>query len=57
MLELKEVYEDFKFFYMVTEETKGGIPFFDKIASMESFSENDAAMIMEQLFKAMNCLH
>lgn len=46
IVELIEVYEDEKRWYLVTE-MDDGIPFFEKIAKMSEFGEKEAASIIE----------
>ena len=56
ILELLEVFEDSKYIFLVTEILDGR-PFFDKIATMTSFSENDAAIILKQILTAVAYSH
>lgn len=44
--EMSEFYEDFRFFYIVTDVC-GGKPIFNCVAEMDSFSEKDAAIIIQ----------
>jgi calcium-dependent protein kinase len=41
----------------LVSEIEEGIPFFDKLETMESFSEKQAATIIDQLLKALNFCH
>lgn len=55
-VELDEVYEDTKFFYLVSKNSRH-TPFFDKIQDNKQFSELDAANIFKQLLKITSCCH
>lgn len=59
IIKLYEIFEDKKYYYLVTEHLTGG-ELFDKITDeefFEEFTESDAANIMEQLFSSINYLH
>jgi len=51
-----EAYEDREYFYIVTELCTGG-ELFDRLTSKGKFSEADAAVIMRQLFGAIDYMH
>jgi calcium-dependent protein kinase len=56
IVKLYEFFEDSDNFYLVTELCSGG-PLFDEIIKKESFSENEAANIMQQLLSAIAHCH
>ncbi len=56
ILKLYEVFQDDAKFYVVTEICSGG-ELFDEIVNRQSFSEKDAAEILEQVMSAINYCH
>ena len=56
ILNVFEIYEDTKKFYIMSELLEGG-ELFEAIAQQGSFSEADAAKIMKQILNAINYLH
>ena len=56
ILNVFEIYEDTKKFYIMSELLEGG-ELFEAIAQQGSFSEADAAKIMKQILNAVNYLH
>ena len=56
ILKVFESYEDEKFYYLVTEFCTGG-ELFDRIIDKGNLSESLAANYMEQILKAIFCLH
>ena len=56
ILNVFEIYEDTKKFYIMSELLEGGESF-EAIAQQGSFSEADAAKIMKQILNAVNYLH
>lgn len=56
IIKIHEVYEDQKNWFLVTEFCQGG-ELFDQMAAKGSYSENDAALIVEQLLKAIAYCH
>ena len=56
ILKLNEVFQDDAKFYVVTELCLGG-ELFEQIVKRQSFSENDAAYIMEQILSSINYCH
>ena len=51
-----EFYQDEKYFYIVSEFYNGG-ELFEKISSMKSFTEKQAAQTMKQILSAVNYCH
>ena len=56
IVKLYEYFEDDNKIFIVTELCSGG-PLFDEIIKKESFSENEAASIMQQLLSAIAHCH
>ena len=56
IIKLYAVYEDAKYFHLVTEYCSGG-ELFDRIVEKGHFSESEAARLMGKLFLAVNNLH
>lgn len=56
IIKIYEMFEDNRCYYLVTELCKGG-ELFDQITAKGSYSEYDAAMIINQVLKATNYIH
>ena len=56
ILNVFEIYEDTKKYYIMSELLEGG-ELFEAIAQQGSFSEADCAKIMKQILNAVNYLH
>jgi len=56
IIKLHETFEDFRNVYLVMEIAQGG-DLFDRIIEVGSFSEKQAAKLMQQIAGAMNYLH
>ncbi len=56
IMQIFEFYEDKKNFYIITEFCEGG-ELFDKVVEKGSFSEEEAANVMNQLISAINYIH
>lgn len=56
ILRIYEFFEDQYYYYIVMEYCSGG-DLFDKVSSMQRFSEKQAAMVMKQIFSAVAYLH
>jgi len=59
IIKLYEIFEDKKYYYIITEFLAGG-ELFEKITDEEfygDFTEKDAAMIMQQVFRGINYWH
>lgn len=59
IIKLYEIFEDKKYYYIITEFLTGG-ELFEKITDEEfysDFTERDAANIMEQVFEGINYCH
>ena len=52
ILRIYEIYQDAKRFFLITELCTGG-ELFDEIVKQKSFSEKDAASIIEQVLEAV----
>lgn len=56
ILRIYEVYQDQKRYYLITELCTGG-ELFDEISKKTTFSEQDAAIIIEQILEAIAYCH
>ncbi|AFZ79295.1 protein kinase domain containing protein [Theileria equi strain WA] len=56
IIKLLEVYEDMEYLYLVMEMCSGG-ELFDRIVKKGSFTEQNAACIMRQIFSAISYCH
>ena len=56
VIKLYEVFEDHKYFYLVTEYCSGG-ELFDRILAMGRYSEVEASRLMQKILLAANNLH
>ena len=56
ILKLYEIYQDDKRYYLVTELCTGG-ELFEEITKRSTFSEKDAANILQQVLSAMSYCH
>merc|ERR1719203_1155475 len=56
IIKLYESFEDHKNIYLVLELAKGG-EMFDRIVESGSFSEQQAAVLMRQIFRAIYYMH
>ena len=56
IMQIFEFYENKKIFQIITELCEGG-ELFDMIVQKGSFSEDEAAWVMKQLFSAVNYIH
>jgi len=56
VVEMKDVYEDFKFMYIVMEYVKGG-ELFDYINREDGLSEHDVVLILFQILQTIQYLH
>ena len=56
LMQILEIYDDSKNFYVVSELCSGG-ELFDKIVERGSFSEKEAAEIIRQILSVINYTH
>lgn len=56
IVKLYELYQDEKFYYLITEYLSGG-ELFDRIQKKKHFSEQDAAKYMRQVMSAVSYCH
>jgi calcium-dependent protein kinase len=56
IISIYDVYEDWKYIYMVIDYCRGG-ELFDRIIKVDSYNEKDAAGLMRQIIMAVNYLH